>query len=58
MDILSNSENACLFLKMKAIQNLPWIQASRFFHKQSILCINICFRKDMKKNLFNLVHTK
>ena len=44
------------FLKMKSMQNLSEFWANTLFHKESILYINICFRKHVEKNLFNLVH--
>ena len=52
MDIFSNFENLCLFLRWKQSKT------SRGFHKQSILYINICFKKHVEENLFNLMHAK
>ena len=44
---------------MKTMQNLSWFRSEQvFFHKQSILYINICFKKHVEENLFNLMHAK
>ena len=29
-----------------------------FFHKQNILDINVCFKKHVEVNLFNIMHVK
>ena len=29
-----------------------------FFHKQNILDINVCFKKHVEVNLFNVMHVK
>ena len=39
------------FLKMKTIQNLSWIQASTFFHKQSIIYIGRDIAKHYHQNI-------
>ena len=46
------------FWKMNTMQNLPWFRANTFFHKESILHINIRFRKHVEENHFDLVHAK
>ena len=44
---------------MITMQNLSWFQVSTvFFRKQNILYINICFKKHVEENLFNLMHAK
>ena len=33
-------------------------EQAHFFYKQNILHINICFKKHVEENLFNLMHAK
>ena len=57
MDIFYNFENACLFKKMETLQTSRGFERARSFHEQSILYINICFRKHLEENLFNVRHS-
>ena len=57
MDIFSNFENLNVFFKDENNTKLLVVLSEHvFFHKQNILYINICFKKHVEENLFNLMH--
>ena len=58
MDIFSNFKNLCLFKDDSNAKPLVILSVHAVFHKQSILYINICFKKHVEENLFNLIHAK
>ena len=58
MDNFSNFENLCLFERWKQYKACRGFERARFFHKQNILDINVCFKKHVEVNLFNIMHVK
>ena len=57
MNIFSNFEN--LYVFFKGGNNTKPLVVSKehlFFDKKNILYINICFKKHVEQNLFNLMH--